>query len=55
MKLYKEYYHGGLMKLVVIGGGKTLFVMICLALILGKEVLLIPKYWLVLLFEFIVI
>jgi len=24
VKLYKEYYHGGLMKLVVIGGGKIL-------------------------------
>ena len=26
VKLYKEYYHGGLMKLVVIGGGKILWV-----------------------------
>lgn len=25
LKLYKDYYHGGLMKLVVIGGGKFLF------------------------------
>lgn len=25
LKLYKDYYHGGLMKLVVIGGGKSLF------------------------------
>lgn len=25
LKLYKDYYHGGLMKLVVIGGGKPLF------------------------------
>lgn len=25
LKLYKEYYHGGLMKLVVIGGGEALF------------------------------
>lgn len=25
LKLYKDYYHGGLMKLVVIGGGEVLF------------------------------
>lgn len=26
LNLFKEYYHGGLMKLVVIGGGKYLFI-----------------------------
>lgn len=26
LKLYKDHYHGGLMKLVVIGGGKYLFI-----------------------------
>lgn len=25
LKLYKDYYHGGLMKLVIIGGGEDLF------------------------------
>lgn len=55
VKLYKEYYHGGLMKLVVIGGGKFSRCMMCLAVILGKSFIYIPKYWLVLLFEFIVI
>ena len=25
LKLYRDYYHGGLMKLVVIGGGKLSF------------------------------
>ena len=37
VKLYKEYYHGGLMKLVVIGGGKGVDFMMCLALILGNS------------------
>ena len=39
VKLYKEYYHGGLMKLVVIGGGIFFRFMMRLALILGKTLI----------------
>jgi len=32
LKLYGDYYHGGLMKLVVIGGGEVLFHYFCVLL-----------------------
>lgn len=38
LKLYKEYYHGGLMKLVVIGGGEVLFHNLLYAYSIQKEV-----------------
>jgi nardilysin len=42
-KLYRDYYHGGLMKLVVIGGGEPLISLLSLKWLINLERSL-PKF-----------
>lgn len=43
LKLYNDYYHGGLMKLVVIGGGKHLFSLFGFLVLLLYDIAV--SYW----------